>query len=74
MGLQLSQQEMIIEIFQRKEKLMKFCQSLGKKLLDEKDEILLELISDKVERLCGYKPDFEVVEEFLSSIEKSIPK
>lgn len=37
-----------------------------KKLLEESDEILLELVADKVESLCGYKPDLDKVSKFLS--------
>ena len=36
-----------------------------RKLIDEKEELLLELLADKVESLCGYKPEFELVENFL---------
>lgn len=35
------------------------------KLIDEKDELLIELIADKVESLCGYKPEFNAVSSFL---------
>lgn len=37
-----------------------------KKLIDEGDEILTELIADKVESICGYKPDPDTVTAFLS--------
>lgn len=36
-----------------------------KKLIEEKDEILIDLISDKVESLCGYKPEKDLVISFL---------
>lgn len=39
-----------------------------RKLIDEKEELLLELLADKVESLCGYKPEFELVETFLESL------
>ncbi len=35
------------------------------KLVDEEDELLLELIADRVESLCGYKPDPDSVAGFL---------
>lgn len=38
------------------------------KLIDEKEEILLELLSDKVESLCGYKPELDLVEKFFENI------
>ncbi len=39
-----------------------------RKLIDEKEELLLELLADKVESLCGYKPEFELVENFLENL------
>jgi hypothetical protein len=36
-----------------------------RKLVEEKDEILIDLIADQVASLCGYKPDFEAVARFL---------
>ncbi|RJP19508.1 MAG: hypothetical protein C4527_26745 [Candidatus Omnitrophota bacterium] len=37
------------------------------KLLDESEEILVELIAEKTEDLCGYKPNNELVSKFLKS-------
>ncbi len=37
------------------------------KLMSEPDEILVELISDATEKLCGYKPEVSVVENFIFS-------
>ena len=34
-------------------------------LLQEQDSILLELLAEKVEDLCGYKPDLDVCSQFL---------
>ncbi len=36
------------------------------KLVEDKDELLIELISDKVETLCGYKPNLNTVIGFLT--------
>jgi len=36
-----------------------------RRLVDDEDELLLELIADRVESLCGYKPDPDTVAEFL---------
>jgi predicted type IV restriction endonuclease len=41
------------------------------KLIDEKDEILLELLSDKVESLCGYKPELDIIEAFFERLTSS---
>jgi predicted type IV restriction endonuclease len=35
------------------------------KLVAEEDELLLELVADKVESLCGFKPDIDTVARFL---------
>lgn len=36
-----------------------------RKLIEEADGLLIDLIADKVESLCGYKPDNPLVEQFL---------
>ena len=38
-------------------------------LMEEKDEILLDLVAEKVESLCGYKPTGTQVWNFLKSLE-----
>jgi len=44
------------------------------KLLEEKDEMLIEVMSEKVESICGYKPtDLQIV-QFLKSLSIEIPK
>jgi hypothetical protein len=46
-------------------------------LLKEQDSLLLELLADKVEDMCGYKPDVEMCSQFLmekSSFNVSIEK
>lgn len=35
------------------------------KLVAEEDDLLLELVADKVESLCGFKPDIDTVAQFL---------
>lgn len=42
-------------------------------LLEEQDEILVELIADKVETLCGFKPDPDVVRNYLDSLLRPHP-
>jgi hypothetical protein len=37
------------------------------KLTEEPDDLLIELIADKVESLCGYKPDPDTVASFLAN-------
>lgn len=36
------------------------------KLVDEEDDLLIELVADRVESLCGYKPDPDLVAGFLA--------
>ena len=36
------------------------------KLVDDADDLLLELVADKVESLCGYKPEPDMVATFLA--------
>lgn len=38
--------------------------------MEEKDEILLDLVAEKVESLCGHKPTEDQVWNFLKSIER----
>ena len=40
-------------------------------LLSEADESILELLADKVEGLCGFRPDSETCAVFLSSISRN---
>lgn len=37
------------------------------KIITEKDELLLELLGETTERLCHYKPENTIIEEFLES-------
>jgi len=37
-------------------------------LLEEQDSLLLDLLAEKVEDLCGYKPDIEICGNFVGSI------
>jgi len=37
-------------------------------LIAEEDELLIELVTDKVESLCGYKPDPDTVATFLKQV------
>ena len=43
------------------------------KLIEEGDELLLELIADKAESICGYKPNLDKVSDFLKERFTSIP-
>jgi hypothetical protein len=40
-------------------------------LLEEEDDLLLELVADKVESLCGFKPDLDSVAKYLRIVKGS---
>jgi len=44
------------------------------RLIEERDEILLELLAEKVEDLCGYKPEPEVCSQYISNIPTIAPQ
>lgn len=49
-----------------RERQMKFTlPKAWSRLLEEEDELLIELVADRVENLCGYKPDPDTVARFL---------
>lgn len=37
-------------------------------IVEEQDSLLIDLIAEKVESLCGYKPEFELVADFISGL------
>jgi len=41
-------------------------------LLEEQDSLLLDLLAEKVEELCGYKPDLDLCSQFLEDTAKGI--
>lgn len=41
------------------------------KLLEEKDEMLLDVISEKVESICGFKPTQKQIMNYLSSLQQT---
>jgi hypothetical protein len=42
-------------------------------LLQEQDELLVELIADRAETICGFKPEPEVVAQFLKRVSQAPP-
>jgi predicted type IV restriction endonuclease len=38
------------------------------KIIEEEDDLLLELIADRTESLCGYKPNLDTISDFLKNI------
>lgn len=66
---------------QRQQLIIETLPKAWRKIITEPDELLIELLADTTEKLCGYKPDNEIVEQFLiefaqastSQIKKEIP-
>ena len=42
-------------------------------LLEERDSLLLEMLAEKVEDLCGYKPDLDTCSQFVEAYMKASP-
>jgi len=62
-------------IYQSKQKQYLIKETLPRaweKLITEPDELLVELLADTTEKLCGYKPDNEVVEKFLAKVSQGV--
>ncbi len=58
-------------LYKGRQKLYLIRETLPKawnKIIIEPDELLVELLADTTEKLCGYKPDNEVVEQFLITV------
>ena len=58
-------------LYKSKQKLHLIEETLPKaweKIITEPDEFLVELLAEITEKLCGYKPDNEIVERFLEGI------
>ena len=43
-----------------------------KRLLEEKDEMILDSVSEKVESICGFKPTYKQILNYLSSLQSSV--
>ena len=62
--------ESAFKIFKSKQRLFKIQETLPKawnKIINEPDELLVELLSDATEKLCGYKPNEETVGSFIKN-------
>ena len=42
-----------------------------KRLVDDPDELLVELLADKVEDICGFKPNLDLCVDFIGQVSKS---
>ena len=64
-GRAVSDAEDWVESQQRAEIASKAVMQAWSQIVEGPDEILVELISETAERICGFKPEPELVEEFL---------
>jgi len=55
----------------KKRELERHLPQAWKALISEEDELLIDLICDKVEDLCGYKPEPDMVSDFLKGMAAS---
>lgn len=60
--------ELALKIFKSKQRSYKIQETLPKawnKIISEPDELFVELLSDTTEKLCGYKPNEETINNFI---------
>lgn len=53
---------------QKQAKLEEYVPRAWQKLVSDPDETLIELLIDTTEKLCGFRPEIQTIEEFLASI------
>lgn len=62
--------ESALKIFKSKQRSFKIQETLPKawnKIINEPDEIFVELLSDATEKLCGYKPNEDIVSNYVKT-------
>ena len=65
-GKAVQNAEYLYEQNQRKAKISAVLPKAWNQLVNEPDDFLVELLADKADELCGYKPEEKEVEQFLS--------
>lgn len=66
-GKAITNAEAIYESRQKKYLIKETLTKAWNKLISEPDELLIDLIAENTEKLCGYKPDHSTVEDFISA-------
>jgi len=66
-GKNIQNAEQLYQSKQKQRMIEKTLPVAWEKIIQEQDEKLFELIAEKTEKLCGYKPDYEAIENFISS-------
>ena len=64
-GQAVGEAEALVESQQRAEIIGKTIAAAWTQIIETPDELLVELISETTERICGFKPEPELVEQFL---------
>ena len=70
-GEALKTAEIVLEDQRKHVTIQRTLPKAWEKLIVSGDEYLLNLVSEYVEKLCGYRPEYSVVEEFLSKYGQS---
>jgi predicted transport protein len=78
-GEAIEKAKSILNTRQKEYEISKALPTVWDRLMNEPNNKLLDLIADNTEKLCGYRPDAEVVKNFLSSfmpssVEDLVPK
>lgn len=66
-GKAIQNAESVYKSKQREHIIRDALPSAWSRIISEPDELLIDLIADSTEKLCGYKPDNSMVEDFISS-------
>ena len=72
-GRAVSDAEDLVQSQQRAEITSKAIVEGWNQIVETPDEILVDLISETTERICGFKPERELVEQFLSRRVRALP-
>jgi len=65
-GRAVSAAENLVQSQQRVDTISKTVIEAWNQIVERPDELLVELISEATERICGFKPDSEMIEQFLA--------
>jgi len=71
-GKAIQNAEAIYKGQQKKKILSEAIPKAWNKIIEEADELLIELINDTTEKLCGFKADVEMIEDFLSRYKNNL--
>ncbi|MEA2062748.1 MAG: type I restriction enzyme HsdR N-terminal domain-containing protein, partial [Gemmatimonadota bacterium] len=67
-GTAIENAETALKSRKRKDTVSKTLPTAWERIITEPDELLVELLLDKTEEICGYRPDSKEVQDFLKTI------